>query len=197
MRLGDENAKADVDSGIYERHYQLQLGDTVLELGAHIGFFTELAARKVGPSGRVIAFEPHSDNFKILRERVGSIPNVTLVHAAAGNKTRLGTLYHNPGNSGGHSLFKCDQHSHGTDVACLKASYYLRQRQARFVKCDAEGSELDSLTDLMRVLKAPVDIAFEAHSNDLYEACKVLLLTNCYQFEPMMPHVGVCYAWKL
>ena len=36
----------------------LRPGMVVLDLGAHHGFYTLLASRKVGPKGRVIAFEP-------------------------------------------------------------------------------------------------------------------------------------------
>src|SRR5579884_2708762 len=36
----------------------LQPGDLFVDGGAHIGFFTLAAAARVGPSGRVIAFEP-------------------------------------------------------------------------------------------------------------------------------------------
>jgi hypothetical protein len=36
----------------------LQGGETVLDIGANIGYFTLLVARLVGPAGRVIAFEP-------------------------------------------------------------------------------------------------------------------------------------------
>ena len=38
----------------------LRAGDVFLDVGANIGYFSTLAARLVGPSGRVIAFEPHA-----------------------------------------------------------------------------------------------------------------------------------------
>ena len=69
-------------------------------------------------------------------------------------------------------------------------------RTVRFVKIDAEGAELEILTDLAPVLSSPVDIAFEAHSAELYRACRELLVKAGYGFEPMTEHVGVCYAWK-
>ena len=37
----------------------LRPGDVFLDVGAHLGYFSVVAARVVGPSGRVIAFEPH------------------------------------------------------------------------------------------------------------------------------------------
>jgi len=36
----------------------LKPGMTMLDIGAHHGFYTILAAKKVGPTGKVIAFEP-------------------------------------------------------------------------------------------------------------------------------------------
>jgi FkbM family methyltransferase len=39
----------------------LQPGDTFLDVGAHLGYFTVLAAIRVGPRGRVCAFEPNPD----------------------------------------------------------------------------------------------------------------------------------------
>lgn len=37
----------------------LKPGDVFLDVGAHLGYFSTIAARVVGPSGRVVAFEPH------------------------------------------------------------------------------------------------------------------------------------------
>ncbi|MEO6238809.1 MAG: hypothetical protein ABIQ52_17575, partial [Vicinamibacterales bacterium] len=37
----------------------LRPGDVFLDIGANVGFFSILAARLVGDSGRVVAFEPH------------------------------------------------------------------------------------------------------------------------------------------
>ena len=45
-------------------------GLTVLDVGANLGFFTCLFAHRVGPTGRVIAFEPSPDTFRLLNENV-------------------------------------------------------------------------------------------------------------------------------
>ncbi|MEO8076794.1 MAG: FkbM family methyltransferase [Acidobacteriota bacterium] len=52
------------ERGVYEPSLSaivasLQEGDTFLDVGANLGFFTILGARAVGPRGHVFAFEPH------------------------------------------------------------------------------------------------------------------------------------------
>jgi FkbM family methyltransferase len=48
----------------------LRPGDTVIDIGANIGCFSVLAARAVGPTGRVLAVEPEQSTFESLRRNV-------------------------------------------------------------------------------------------------------------------------------
>ena len=48
----------------YLGRYALRSGDTVIDCGAYIGEFTLYAAKAVGPSGKVIAFEPDDKIYK-------------------------------------------------------------------------------------------------------------------------------------
>lgn len=48
----------------------LSPGLTILDVGANLGFYTCLFARKVGPTGRVIAFEPTPSTFELLEQNV-------------------------------------------------------------------------------------------------------------------------------
>src|SRR5262245_18954658 len=50
----------------------LQPGMTVVDLGAHIGYFTLMSARLVGPNGRVYAFEPSPSSFLMLRKNISA-----------------------------------------------------------------------------------------------------------------------------
>ena len=45
-------------------------GGVLLDVGAHVGFYTMLGSRLVGPSGEVWAFEPDPTNVRYLREHV-------------------------------------------------------------------------------------------------------------------------------
>ena len=48
----------------------LEPGTAVIDVGAYLGYFTLLAARGVGVDGRVVAFEPHPDTRRALRENL-------------------------------------------------------------------------------------------------------------------------------
>lgn len=97
--------------GVYERRetqwvkQMLRPGMTFIDVGANVGYFTYLAARIVGPTGRVIAFEPSAVVFARLRDaieqaqaRYVQVENLGL-DAIAGNAT----LYIPPPSVGNHS----------------------------------------------------------------------------------------------
>jgi hypothetical protein len=54
-------------------------GNTVLDIGANIGYYTLIFAKLVGTSGRIFAFEPEPNSFMILSEIVArnNYTNVT------------------------------------------------------------------------------------------------------------------------
>ncbi|HIH44213.1 MAG TPA: FkbM family methyltransferase [Candidatus Methanoperedenaceae archaeon] len=67
-------AEAEVIVDIYENgHYaqlELKSGETLLDVGAHIGAFTLRAAKQVGVGGKIVAFEPEPGNFKLLQKNI-------------------------------------------------------------------------------------------------------------------------------
>jgi len=117
-----------LESVIREGHYQpfftqlfvqsCQPGMTVVDVGAHVGLYTLLAARRVLPHGRVFAFEPDPDNFALLElnTRVNNLSwFVTARKIALGNEEGIRPLYRDVRNSGCRS-FNAD------NVAILKDS---------------------------------------------------------------------------
>ena len=75
MFLGDDRLKLSVN-GMHEP-FQTSLfkkiikrGDTVLDIGAHIGKYTMQAAKLVGNNGKVVAIEADPKTFKALSEEL-------------------------------------------------------------------------------------------------------------------------------
>ncbi len=65
----------------------LRPGDVFFDLGAYVGPFTLLASRLVGPSGRVVAFEPDPRTRDVLERNLAAnaVTNVTVVPCAVGD----------------------------------------------------------------------------------------------------------------
>ena len=65
----------------------LKSGDTCVDVGAHIGFHTMVAARIVGAHGRVVAIEPQPQNCADLLDnsKINKFENILLVVAAVGD----------------------------------------------------------------------------------------------------------------
>jgi FkbM family methyltransferase len=72
----------------------LKKGMNVINVGANIGYFTLLAAREVGPEGKVFAFEPFPKTVALLQKNIDSnkYENVTVVPMAVSDKKELSYL---------------------------------------------------------------------------------------------------------
>lgn len=152
--------------GTYEQPLQeaivenLGEGDVFYDVGANIGFFSLIAARRAGPEGRVYAFEPVTANVKALQHtiRVNRLENVEVFAAAAGAETRRGRLLL-ADHIGGAVL-----EGAGTppdfrgriDVAVVALDDAMTRHGLRppsVVKIDVEGAELDVLRGMITMIK--------------------------------------------
>ncbi|MEO1290596.1 MAG: FkbM family methyltransferase [Chloroflexota bacterium] len=71
----------------------IQSNMTVLDIGAHVGYYTRMASNLVGDEGRVIAFEPNPTNHAMLKHNVGDHKNVTLMQVALAEAEGTAELY--------------------------------------------------------------------------------------------------------
>lgn len=141
-------------------HY-LRPGMTAYDVGAHIGYVTLYLARVVGPTGRVVAFEPLPANRERLRENLrlnGAPAWVQLVPAAVGEAS--GTQLFRPSASAsmGMLLGSAQQHEMAqTDiqvqVLALDEFAAGPELSPDLVKMDIEGGELAALRGMRRLLR--------------------------------------------
>jgi FkbM family methyltransferase len=157
----------------------LKRGMTVLDIGAHHGFYTMLAAKMVGPGGRVMSFEPS------LRERERLVVHlrlnrildrVSVFPVALGRETAESTLYVVAGrNTGCNSLRPPDvtELTRMVQVPVTSLDAFLAQQNVArvdFIKMDVEGGELGVLEGAKELLgrrPRPVILAELADSRTL------------------------------
>jgi FkbM family methyltransferase len=90
----------------YVREY-VRPGSRVVDVGAHVGFYTQHFAAWVGPEGRVVALEPEPVNFGRLCRRLnrtGLAPRVEALNVAAVETSGSFFLKVDPTHPGDHQL---------------------------------------------------------------------------------------------
>jgi len=75
---------------------RLEEGATMMDIGAHYGYFSLLAAEIVGVNGKILSFEPSPKTYALLRENVKSYPMITAVNNAMSDKAGDFTIYEFP-----------------------------------------------------------------------------------------------------
>jgi FkbM family methyltransferase len=124
-----------------------QPGSRVLDLGANIGWYSLLAARQIGPGGRVIAFEPDERNANLLRVNMalGDREACIDIHqAAVGDLEGQLSLYRSDTNLGDHRLFQDSEARDSSQVAVTTLDAFfgeLGEPLPDVVKSDTQGSE--------------------------------------------------------
>lgn len=128
----------------------LKPGMTVLDIGAHHGYFTLLSARQVGSSGSVISFEPSPREFKRLltHVRINSCGNVRAEPIALGDKQERSKLFVVQGRDTGCNSLRPPDVSEPTtplEVSTHTLDGYMAEtgtKRVDFIKMDVEGAEL-------------------------------------------------------
>jgi len=130
----------------------LRPGMTFVDVGAHIGYYSLLSSRKVGPTGRVFAFEPDPRNYALLTANISAnnCTNVVSVQKAVADYTGKGRLFLST-SSVSHSLYKDNSVpiSSIIEVDVVSLDDYFRQlgwpSVVNVIKMDIEGAEIPAL----------------------------------------------------
>jgi FkbM family methyltransferase len=153
--------------GIYEPEViralqdHLRVGDTCLDVGGHVGYLAVIMARLVGPSGRVVAFEPVPGTFEALRAnvRLNELHNVALECTAVGESDGIISLYCDGNQELSWTPSVAAYSVTGNcptkiSVPVLSLDCYLAKTALRpnLVKIDVEGAELAVLQGARRML---------------------------------------------
>ena len=131
---------------------RLAPGDCFLDVGANIGYFSVLAARRVGETGSVIAVEPSPTVFPLLEESArlnDAGAAVRLVNAAAGSDVGSIPIYSGPSHNIGLTTTVAERgFALEGVVPSLPLDAILRPEEKaalRMIKIDVEGREPEVL----------------------------------------------------
>lgn len=182
----------------------LKPGDVFYDIGANIGIYTILAAQRVGPTGKVYAFEPHVANAASLIRNIkaNSVQDrVTLVTCALSGIDDFGFFLYASSRAGssGHQFrspgdvqprpeavreWKCARTFDSLQLwrPSLKPS---RRSQSSRIKIDVDGNELSILQGMTEALgsgvsaiQVEIDATFKSTASLIHE----LLCRRGYSF---------------
>jgi FkbM family methyltransferase len=141
-------------------------GDTVYDIGANLGYVSLSLAKRVGPHGRVVAFEPVPRNIELFRRNieVNGSSNVRLLEVAASDKAGEAVIRiaENPSTA---SLIWHRNNPSATEIGIRTESIDELVEadelgSPKFVKIDVEGAEGAVLEGMRRTVAATRPVLF-------------------------------------
>lgn len=145
---------------LFKQH--LRPGMTVIDGGAHIGFFSLLAAQRVGPQGRVWSFEPDPYNFRCLlfNVEINRCWNVEPVQKLLSDTVGSVSFFQSSGTISSSLGDRSEQHDalNGASVKKVVAQSTtldaeLDGARADLIKLDIEGAEPLALRGMVQLLQ--------------------------------------------
>lgn len=131
--------------------------DIILDIGAHIGYYTIILAELVGEKGKVFAFEPNPTNFALLKRnvKINGYNNVILVQKAVSNKTGRIKLYISKDNYD-HRIYDSHDGRQSIPIETIRLDDYFTKYEGRinFIKMDIQGAEGLAIQGMTKLLKS-------------------------------------------
>ena len=149
-----------------EYNYHLQQlvkeGDTVIDIGANLGYYTRPLADIVGAAGEVYAVEPVPVIFSVLKRNVGGRKNVTLLNYALGSEERTIEMANDSVAAAGYfgtgRNFVSDGELSGDAIRFSAqmvrgSKLFADLKRIDFIKCDIEGYERIVIPELQPLIE--------------------------------------------
>jgi FkbM family methyltransferase len=155
----------------------VQPGMTMLDIGAHVGYYSCRYAKQLGTNGRIFAFEPHPRTFATLQHNMRKLPQVTAVQMALAEQEGTAELHDYLMMSASGSLHYDESmvalqksQTHDSDIAPRIDQPFAAQTftvqttavddflaaqgitQVDLVKMDIEGAEIGALRGMCRTI---------------------------------------------
>ena len=130
-------------------------GNTVVDVGAHLGWYAFIAAKAVGDQGLVISFEPEPSTFQLLSKSIKSnkFMNVVALERSISTRDGVQTLHVSPQHAG-HSLVR-DFKRGNIQVTSSKLDTIasgLKLGTIDLLKVDVEGAEPEVIESAKKLI---------------------------------------------
>ena len=187
-------------------HFTPKQGDIVVDIGAHIGRYTIIGAKRVGANGKVVAIEANPSNFEMLNRNIklNQLTNILSLNNAVYSKETKIKLYL-PGEELGHTIYntvmsdRAKNEDKFVEVNANTLDYLLQLKgimEVNWIKIDVEGAEFEVLKGATNVLSKSKDIALliEIHNlsggTNLYRPILEFLRLYNFKIEFEKSHDG-------
>lgn len=134
-------------------------GMVVIDIGAHLGYFTRLYSNLVGAAGVVYAFEADPENYALLQKNTCRLKNVKIFPVAVTDRAGTIDFYHYPDKAGCHSTLPnvpLDYRKEKITVAANTLDALLNDlgnKRVDVIKMDIEGGEWAALRGMEQTLR--------------------------------------------
>jgi FkbM family methyltransferase len=137
-------------------------GMVVVDIGAYIGYYTLLAADRVGQEGKVFAFEPCPYSYSLLVKNinVNGYNNVIPVQKAIVDRPGIADLFLDSENFGGHSLASTHNKKKSITVETTSLNEFFKNKEYLIdvIKMDVEGAEMAVLKGMNKIIEKNRDL---------------------------------------
>ena len=133
----------------------LSPGDWILDVGANVGHYTMRMSDLVGPSGRVIAFEPILETAEILTRIAAKAKhrNITILNVGLSEHTSIQSFHVPKSETGLPNYFEAQIACNGEQKAlCIAIDDLSFPERIALVKVDVDGHEAEILNGMRRLI---------------------------------------------
>jgi len=137
-------------------------GMIVIDIGAHIGYFTKIFSKLVGKKGTVYAFEADPENFELLNKNTKHLKNTKLCKVAISDSIGTIDFFHSNSKSGCHSTVPAEFRSQKITIPTITLDEFANRKginKIDIIKIDIEGGEYIALHGMKKIFKNNPNIA--------------------------------------
>lgn len=156
-------------------------GSVVADVGANVGYYTLIASRLVGPTGKVVAFEPLPRNLLYLRSHisVNGLNNVHVVEGAVSDQS--GELSFNARTNPAMGFLSETGNFRVATMALDAVWRQLALPPPNLIKIDVEGGEAAVLRGAQSLLATHPALLLSTHGSANHEICLGVLSSRGYR----------------